>query len=253
MKNLKTKAVVITLLSAIIILLCYMIVTKSLIGSSSNSPIILLQAENENNDPTKESSIENSNDIQKNIARSATTSRGGSREQLNPASEEAIIDTSSTNNESETQPIEESVQEQTQELTQDVIDEPVQEPVEKAEEIENVEEEIKPSYEGVTLEYDLAYNITSGHLTKSKGVVYYNGHKETYYSQRVLPGKGLKMLNNNGRHVANDGTVRDGDGYIAVACNYLSKGSTLMTSLGPGKVYDTGGMTGKWIDIYVNW
>lgn len=115
------------------------------------------------------------------------------------------------------------------------------------------EEKIKPMYEGIELEYSAAYNISSSRLSKSKGVTYYNGHKETYYSQRVLSGKGLKMLNNNGRHVANDGTVRDGDGYIAVACNYLPKGSRIMTSLGPGKVYDTGGMTGKWIDIYVNW
>ena len=113
--------------------------------------------------------------------------------------------------------------------------------------------EPKPTYEGIELEYNAVYNVSSSRLTKSKGVTYYNGHKETYYSQKVLSGKGLKMLNNNGRHVANDGTIRDGDGYIAVACNYLPKGSTIMTSLGPGKVYDTGGMTGKWIDIYVNW
>lgn len=111
----------------------------------------------------------------------------------------------------------------------------------------------KPTYQGIELEYSAVYNISASRLTKSKGVVYYNGHKETYYSQRVLSGKGLKMLNNNGRHVADDGTIRDGDGYIAVACNYLPKGSQIMTSLGPGKVYDTGGMTGKWIDIYVNW
>lgn len=113
--------------------------------------------------------------------------------------------------------------------------------------------ESKPTYEGIELQYSAIYNVSSSRLTKSKGATYYNGHKETYYSQRVLSGKGLKALNSNGRHVADDGTVRDGDGYIAVACNYLPKGSRIMTSLGPGKVYDTGGMTGKWIDIYVNW
>lgn len=124
---------------------------------------------------------------------------------------------------------------------------------EKAEEPKAEVPEPKPSYGGVELKYNDIYNVSSSRLSKSKGAVYYNGHKETYYSQRVLSGKGLKALNNNGRHVANDGTVRDGDGYIAVACNYLPKGSRIMTSLGPGKVYDTGGMTGKWIDIYVNW
>lgn len=113
--------------------------------------------------------------------------------------------------------------------------------------------ESKPTFEGIELQYSAVYNVSSSRLTKSKGATYYNGHKETYYSQKVLSGRGLKMLNNNGRHVADDGTVRDGDGYIAVACNYLPKGSKIMTSLGPGKVYDTGGMTGKWIDIYVNW
>ena len=113
--------------------------------------------------------------------------------------------------------------------------------------------ESKPTFEGIELQYSAVYNVSSSSLTKSKGATYYNGHKETYYSQKVLSGRGLKMLNNNGRHVADDGTVRDGDGYIAVACNYLPKGSKIMTSLGPGKVYDTGGMTGKWIDIYVNW
>ena len=109
------------------------------------------------------------------------------------------------------------------------------------------------SFEGVELKYSAAYNVSSNPLTKRKGVVYFNGHKETYYSQKVLPGSGLTELNNNGRHVADDGTIRDKDGYIAVACNYLSKGTKIMTSLGPGKVYDTGDMTGKWIDIYVNW
>lgn len=122
----------------------------------------------------------------------------------------------------------------------------------KHEPIQEVEQS-KTTYEGIELQYNAVYNVSSSRLTKSKGATYYNGHKETYYSQKVLSGKGLKALNNNGRHVANDGTVRDGDGYIAVACNYLPKGSRIMTSLGPGKVYDTGGMTGKWIDIYVNW
>ena len=110
-----------------------------------------------------------------------------------------------------------------------------------------------PSFQGVELKYSARYNVCSTPLTPSMGVKYFNGHKETYYSQRVLPGGGLYALNNNGRHVANDGTIRDKDGYIAIAANYLSMGSTIMTSLGPGKVYDTGDMVGQWIDIYVDW
>lgn len=103
----------------------------------------------------------------------------------------------------------------------------------------------------ITLQYSARYNVSSNPLTAHKGVVYYNGHKETYYSQRVLPGNALNIP---GRHVADDGTVRDGDGYICVAANtsYMSKGTTLMTSLGPAKVYDCGCAYGT-IDIYVNW
>lgn len=101
------------------------------------------------------------------------------------------------------------------------------------------------------LEYSAAYTTSSSRLTKSRGALYFNGHKETYYSQRVLPGYALNIP---GRHVADDGTVRDGDGYISVAANtsYMSKGTILLTSLGPAKVYDSGCAYGT-IDIYVNW
>ncbi len=101
------------------------------------------------------------------------------------------------------------------------------------------------------LEYSSPYNTGANKLTKSKGVVYYNEHKETYYSQRVLPGTSLNIP---GRHVADDGTVRDKDGYICVAAStsYLAKGSIVKTSLGPAKVYDSGCASGT-IDIYTNW
>ena len=86
-------------------------------------------------------------------------------------------------------------------------------------------------------------------LTKSKGVNYFNGHKETYYSQRVLPGGGLKIP---GRHVASDGTIRDENNYICVASSDYKKGTIVETSLGTGKVYDSGCASGT-IDIYTNW
>lgn len=86
-------------------------------------------------------------------------------------------------------------------------------------------------------------------LTPSKGVVYYNGHRETYYSQNVLPGYGLNIP---GRHVAADGTVRDADNYICVASSDLAKGTVVETSLGTGKVYDSGCASGT-VDIYTNW
>lgn len=101
------------------------------------------------------------------------------------------------------------------------------------------------------LEYSSLYDTNANKLSKSKGALYYDGHKETYYSQRVLPGSSLRI---SGRHVADDGTVRDGEGYIAVAANssYLAKGTVVKTSLGPGKVYDSGCASGV-IDIYTDW
>ena len=90
---------------------------------------------------------------------------------------------------------------------------------------------------------------SNGVLTKSKGVNYFNGHKETWYSQRVLPGGGLKIP---GRHVDGQGLVCDGDGYICVASSDYSKGTIVETSLGTGKVYDCGCASGT-IDIYTDW
>jgi len=101
------------------------------------------------------------------------------------------------------------------------------------------------------LEYTSEYNASSNKLSKPRGAIYYDGHKETYYSERVLPGTSLPIP---GRHTADDGTVRDGDGYICLAANtsYLSKGTVVKTSMGPGKVYDTGCASGI-VDIYTNW
>ena len=103
----------------------------------------------------------------------------------------------------------------------------------------------------LTMKYSESYTYSSSRLTKSRGALYFNGHKETYYSQNVLPGTSLRIP---GRHIADDGTVRDGDGFICVAADpgYLAKGSVVITSLGPAKVYDTGCAYGT-IDIYVNW
>ena len=130
--------------------------------------------------------------------------------------------------------------------------EPIPEPAPEPEEV--VEELIDqlPTAYGYILLYDKSYNVeTDVKLNSYIGVVYFNGHKETYYSQKVLPGGGLRIP---GRHVAEDGTVRDEEGYICVAAdwNYLPYGATVLTSLGPARVYDTGCDYGV-VDIYVNW
>lgn len=97
---------------------------------------------------------------------------------------------------------------------------------------------------------DTVYAISQSHLTYRGGVFYFEGHKETYYTEEVLPGGGLRIP---GRHVAYDGTIRDENSYIVVAANtsYLPKGSIVNTSLGTAKVYDSGCAYGT-IDIYVN-
>ena len=126
---------------------------------------------------------------------------------------------------------------------------------ESAPEPEEVVEELieqLPTAYGYILLYDKSYNVeTDVKLNSYIGVVYFNGHKETYYSQNVLPGGGLRIP---GRHVAEDGTVRDEEGYICVAADwsYLPYGATVLTSLGPARVYDTGCDYGV-VDIYVNW
>lgn len=93
------------------------------------------------------------------------------------------------------------------------------------------------------------YVIPSGGLTPSKGRIWYNGHTETYYSQKVLPGGGLAIP---GRHIASDGIIRDADGYIVLASDDYPRGTVVETSLGAGKVYDTGSGSGN-IDLYTDW
>lgn len=107
-------------------------------------------------------------------------------------------------------------------------------------------------YGSFTLSPKKEYTVPGANrLTQSMGVTHFNNHTETYYSQRVLPGTALNIP---GRHVADDGTVRDKDGYICVASDYAfyDKHEVLLTSLGPAKVYDTGCAYGT-IDLYVNW
>ena len=121
----------------------------------------------------------------------------------------------------------------------------------ETEEVTTVVESNDEYFEGIKLQYSAPYDITDNKLTATKGVVRFNGHKECYYTQTLLPGKGLYLP---GRHVAEDGTIRDGDGYICVAANlkFLPRYTKVMTSLGPGKVYDTGCAYGT-VDIYTDW
>lgn len=95
------------------------------------------------------------------------------------------------------------------------------------------------------------YIFTGSGLTKSGGVYYYNGRKETWYSTNEA-GQMVTAINIPGRYVGSDGIIRDANGYICVAASDVPLGSTIETSLGTGKVYDTGCANGT-TDIYTNW
>jgi hypothetical protein len=84
-------------------------------------------------------------------------------------------------------------------------------------------------------------------LSKSKGVYIFtdsNGitHRETYYD---LPmGSVMRNCGAGGNYsVRADGAKVDKDGYIIIAANFSNypRCSTVETSIGLGKVYDTGG------------
>lgn len=79
-----------------------------------------------------------------------------------------------------------------------------------------------------------------------QGIIRWGGYKYTYYSQRVLPGGGLRIP---GRHVNAGGFVADKDGYIVLASS-KPKGTVLPTPFGyMGKVYDRG-TYGNHLDVY---
>ena len=84
---------------------------------------------------------------------------------------------------------------------------------------------------------------------KKMGVIYWGKYKWTWYSQKALPGKGLKIP---GRHVDDNGYVCDNSGYICLASCDIPKGTVINTPFGKqGKIYDYCPRSGT-IDVYVN-
>ena len=82
------------------------------------------------------------------------------------------------------------------------------------------------------------------------GVIRWGGYKWTWYSQKVLPGGGLKIP---GRHVDKHGYVCDKKGYIVVAHKTLKKGKVVKTPFGKkAKVYDRCPTAGV-MDVYVDY
>lgn len=99
-------------------------------------------------------------------------------------------------------------------------------------------------------------------LTKAKGAQYFtdsNGvsHRETYYDLNMSVV--MNSCGQGGKYsVRFDGAKVDADGYIIVAANYgnYPKCSVVETSMGPGKVYDTGGFAARHphgFDLATDW
>lgn len=92
---------------------------------------------------------------------------------------------------------------------------------------------------------------TGGHLTRSGGVYYFGGHKETWYSTKERSGQSTAVPI-PGKHADENGIIRDADGYVCVASSDHRIYSIVETSWGPGKVYDCGCSHGT-VDVYTTW
>lgn len=130
------------------------------------------------------------------------------------------------------------------------------------EELKKVNDKIKEVEEAKTLKRQqeaeaamqaasASYVADSGydHPFRSQGRANDGTWNYTWYSQRVLPGGGLDIP---GRHVTEDGFIRDADGNICMASDDLDKGTEIETPYGKGKVYDTGSGNGN-LDLYTDW
>lgn len=104
--------------------------------------------------------------------------------------------------------------------------------------------------EAQTTKSETSEALYSASKFMNMGVIYWNGWRWTWYSERVLPGGGLNIP---GRHADSSGYICDGNDYICLSSSSLSKGTVIATPFGKsGKVYDTG-CASDTIDVYVNW
>ena len=110
---------------------------------------------------------------------------------------------------------------------------------------------VTPTMASVTTETVYAAKAkVSAKQFRKRGVIRWNGYRWTWYSQRVLPGRGLKIP---GRHVDKNGYVVDKKGYIVIAHKTIKKGRVVKTPFGKkGKIYDRCPTRGI-MDVYVAW
>lgn len=99
-------------------------------------------------------------------------------------------------------------------------------------------------------------------LTKGKGAQYFTdskgvSHRETYYDLDMSVV--MRSCGQGGNYsVRFDGAKVDAEGYVIIAANYdnYPKCSVVETSMGPGKVYDTGGFAARHphgFDLATDW
>ena len=122
-------------------------------------------------------------------------------------------------------------------------------------EFETTEPEAEPltaepeTEEEPATEYTEPAAIYTASYFRQMGVIWWNGWRWTWYSERVLLGTGLNIP---GRYTEG-GYVRDGEGYICLASDALDYGAVIETPFGSyGKVYDCG-CGYDTIDVYVGW
>jgi hypothetical protein len=116
-------------------------------------------------------------------------------------------------------------------------------------------------YRWVVLDPYKKYNVCANPLAKSMGSKTFEWHVETYYTAnpKARPHFNIHKTASPvpGVHIAEikqwwDGTVRDKDGYIVIACNGKKFGDIVMTSRWPWKVYDRWKMGINHYDIFTN-
>lgn len=115
--------------------------------------------------------------------------------------------------------------------------------VEESKELEKQQTYVATSYTP-SVSYESGYD----HDFKSQGTVNDGTYNYTWYSQRVLPGGGLEIP---GRHVDEDGFVRDEDGNLCIAARDIEKGTEVDTPYGKAIVYDY--CPNGNLDIYTDW
>jgi hypothetical protein len=128
--------------------------------------------------------------------------------------------------------------------------------------VELVVARAKPDVPIATPPTHVSFQPKPNALTKSKGAQVYvdaNGvaHRETYYDlpmQITMRSCGV----HNSYTIRSDGAKVDQDGYVLVAANLAAypRCTIVDTSMGPGKVYDTGGFAARYpygFDLATDW